>query len=403
MRLKTFSEKNQIKLLVHMKKKTKKHYKMCNRCIMDTSDPSITFNKKGLCRHCVEYDHLVSIGIFDGQDGLDRLEKIIHEIKEYGHNKKYDCIIGLSGGLDSSYTLHKICEYELRPLVVHLDNGWNSELAVSNISKLLTKLDIDLDTYVIPWNEFKDLQISFLYASTPDIEIVTDHAITSYMYQAAKKNNIKYIISGSNIRTETHVPLSWSQGHNDWKYIESVQKKFGSVPITSYPHRTREEDLDFKNNFKWLAPLNYLEYKKYKAINLLSDVYDWKYYSGKHYESIFTRFYQGYILPRKFGYDKRRGHLSSLICSGEVERDEALLEMTRPPYPDEIQRKDYDYVIKKLDLSKEEFEKIMDLPLKTILDYPSYATDDLYKTKRTLYSSFIRNLKGLKNSFIKNV
>ena len=257
-------------------------------------------------------------------------------------------------------------------MAIHLDNGWDSELAVMNIENLLKKLDIDLYTHVIDWEEFRDLQVSFLKASTPDSEIPTDHAIVSLLYKKAKELNIKYVIIGRNIKTETHVPLAWSQGHGDWKYIRSVQKLFGTQKLKTYPHRTFTQDLRYSKEQIWVNILDYVDYVKEDAKRVLQDELCWKDYGGKHHESIYTRFFQGYILLRKFGYDKRRGHFSSLICSGQMKREEALMLLKDPPYPTDSQEADKRYVIKKLGLTNSDFEAIMNKPIKTIMDYPSY-------------------------------
>lgn len=350
-------------------------YRICSRCVMDTTDPDITFDENGVCIRCHEYDQMVRNEIFSGEVGRRKLEKMIERIKRDGAGKKYDCLIGVSGGVDSTFVAYKVKQYGLRPLAVHLDNGWDSELAVANIHKTLAKLEIDLYTHVINWEEFKDLQISFLKASTPDSEIPSDHAIVTLMYQMADQFDIKYVISGRNVRTETHVAPAWSMGHSDWKYIEGVHKQFGTIPIPTYPHRTAEEEKKFRSKQVWFDILNYVDFVKKDAMKILEKELGWQYYGGKHYESIYTRFFQGYILPVKFGYDKRKGHLSSLICSGEITRDEALAELKLPTYPPALQEEDREYVVKKLGLKEEEFEAIMKAPLKTIYDYPSYTRD----------------------------
>jgi len=339
-----------------------KKYQICNRCVMDITDPDIQFDDNGICNHCRQYDELVKRYVFDGEQGKEKLKHIIDKIKKTGTGKEYDCIIGVSGGVDSTYVAYKVKEFGLRPLAVHLDNGWNSELAVKNIELFLKKLDIDLYTYVIDWEEFKDLQLSFLYASTPDSEIPSDHAINAILYQIAEVNKIKYIVFGCNIRTESHLPKAWSQGHLDWKYIKNIQKQYGHIPLQTFPHISYFTYQKYLITCKTVNILNYLDYSKKDAITILENELGWKYYGGKHYESIYTRFYQGYILPKKFGYDKRRTHLSSLICSGEITRSEALEELNNEPYPLELQEQDKEYVIKKLGITKDEFERIMNLP-----------------------------------------
>jgi N-acetyl sugar amidotransferase len=357
---------------------------------MDTTDPEIQFDEKGICNHCKKYDELSEIFVFNGKDAEIKLNKIVTDIKASGKKNEYDCIIGVSGGVDSSFVAYKVKKLGLRPLAVHLDNGWDSELAVKNIELFLRKLDIDLYTHVIDWEEFKDLQLSFLRASTPDSEIPSDHAINALLHQIAEKKRIKYIIWGCNIKTESHLPRVWSQGHLDWKYIKSVHKKFGHTPLVTFPHMDFITHHYFLMKHKSVNLLNYLDYSKNDAIKLLETELDWRYYGGKHFESIYTRFYQGYILPRKFGYDKRKIHLSSLICSGEISRQNALEELKQDPYPKKLQDEDLTYVIKKFGLTEQEFDSIMKLPVKRYEDYPSY--NPITRTKFYQYSLRLAHL-----------
>ncbi|MFN8414017.1 MAG: N-acetyl sugar amidotransferase [Anaerolineales bacterium] len=348
-------------------------YRMCTRCVMDTTDPDIVFDENGVCNHCHTYDRMVREYVVDGEEGLRELEQIAQKIRKDGEGKKYDCIIGVSGGVDSTYVAFRVKELGLRPLAVHLDNGWDSELAVKNIEETLKRLNIDLYTEVLDWEEFRDLQVSFLKASTPDSEIPTDHAIVALLSNMAEKLGVKYIIVGHNVRTETHLPRSWSQGHFDWKYIRAIQNMFGTLPLKTFPHFGF-----FKFYFRMITQkrieiLNYIGYNKKEALRVLQDELGWRYYGGKHYESIYTRFYQGYILPEKFGFDKRRSHLSSLVCSGEITRSQALDDLSAPTYAPSMQEEDREYVVKKLGLTDDEFTTIMALPRKTYWDYPSYG------------------------------
>ena len=361
---------------------------ICAKCVMDTTDPDIQFDEEGICNHCRSYDRIIKEAVVTGEEGLRKVQAIVENIKKEGANKEYDCIIGVSGGVDSTYVAYRVKEFGLRPLAVHLDNGWNSELAVKNIENTLTKLDIELYTHVIDWTEFKDLQLSFLKASTPDAEIPSDHAINALIYQTAKRLGVKYMISGENHRTETHLPPAWSRGHLDWKYIRSVHKQFGSVPLKTFPHLNFKIQLHGYGEFRKIEILNYLDYVKSDAMQVLEKELGWKYYGGKHYESIYTRFYQGYMLPKKFGFDKRKSHLSSLICSGETTRAAALRELETETYPADLQEQDREYVIKKLGLTEESFEAIMNLPKKTFWDYDSYAKltqTKMFKSARTIY------------------
>ena len=348
-------------------------YRMCTRCVMDTTDPDIVFDENGVCNHCHTYDRMVREYVVDGEEGLRHLEQTAQKIRKDGQGKKYDCIIGVSGGVDSTYVAYRVKKLGLRPLAVHLDNGWDSELAVKNIEETLKRLDIDLYTEVLDWEEFKDIQISFLKASTPDSEIPTDHAINALLGNLAQKIGVKYVIIGSNVRTETHLPRAWSQGHLDWKYIREIQKRFGTQPFRTFPH------IGFFTYYlrmltqKRVEILNCLGYNKKESLRVLQEELGWRYYGGKHYESIYTRFYQGYILPEKFGFDKRRSHLSSLVCSGEVTREQALEELKVPTYAPSMQEEDREYVVKKLGLTDAEFAAIMSAPRKSYWDYPSYG------------------------------
>lgn len=348
-------------------------YQQCTRCLMDTTDPDIFFNNQGVCNHCLRYERELPNRVYSSINGKDYFNEIIQKIKKNGKGKPYDCIIGVSGGVDSSYVAYLTKKYELRPLAVHFDNSWNSELAVKNIEKILDKLGIDLYTYVIDWEEFKDLQISFLKASTPDGEIPSDHAIDSLLFREAAKRGIKYVLSGMNFATESLAVKKWAYGHSDWKYIRKIQVLFGSKKLKNYPHYS------FFNLFWWtfvkkikiVAILNYLEYNKNEAMKTLEKDLDWIYYGGKHYESVYTRFYQGFILPQKFGIDKRKGHLSDLINSGQMTKQEALMELELPIYNENLLIKDKAFVIKKLGLTNEQFEQIMNEKIKSFEDYPN--------------------------------
>lgn len=360
---------------------------------MDTSDPHITFDEQGVCNHCHDYGRRVQSRVKRGEEGKQHLAALVREIKAAGAGKQYDCVIGVSGGVDSSFVAYKVKELGLRPLAVHLDNGWDSELAVKNIENLLKTLGIDLYTEVLDWNEFRDLQVSFLKASTPDSEVPTDHAIFAVLKRVANQHGIRHLIAGMNTQTETHLPLAWSQGHFDWLYIKSVHNRFGTVPLKTFPHLGFFEASRLFRDM--VNVLDYVDYVKRDAMEVLKNELGWKYYGGKHYESIYTRFYQGYILPRKFGYDKRRAHLSSLVCSGEISREEALQELSREPYPVEQQEADREYVVKKLGLKDSEFDEIMAAPPISFWDYPSYTrrtTSRLYEVARTAY----RSLRGRK-------
>lgn len=350
-------------------------YKICTKCIMDITDPNIQFDENGICNHCQRYfDEKVKERLFSDEAGQQKLNKLVNKIKIKGENKKYDCIIGVSGGVDSTFVAYLVKKLGLRSLAVHLDNGWNSEIAVNNMKESLKKLNIDLCTVVADWEEFKDLQLSFLKASVPDAEIPTDHGILALLYKVAAKEGIPFIFTGVNVSTEGIHPIRWSYGLWDWKYIKSVHKKFGKVKLKNYPHCSLFGLLYyvFVKKIKRIPILNYMKYVKKEAIKIMEKELGWKYYGGKHYESVYTRFVQACILPRKFNIDKRKSHLSSLICSGQITREEALEEMKHDPYPtEEMMESDKEYVLKKLGFAEEEFDKIMSLSIKTTRDYPS--------------------------------
>lgn len=350
------------------------HYRICTRCLMDTSDPEIQFDEHGVCNHCHDHDRQVRQRVLKGEAGLSYLAKLTEQIKREGQGKPYDCVMGVSGGVDSTYVAYMAkTKFNLRPLAVHLDNGWDSELAVKNIEETLKRLGIDLYTNVLNWEEFRDLQLAFLKASTPDSEISSDHAIAAVLSDMAEKLKVRYILSGANVQTETHLPRAWSQGHSDWKYIRSVHKLFGRGELRTFPHQNLLTYYRRLLTLRRVDILDYLDYNKQEAMQLLERELGWKYYGGKHHESIYTRFYQGYILPAKFGYDKRRSHLSSQICSGEITRDAALVELQKPTYAPAMQEEDREYVAKKLGVSDSEFDAIMNLPRKSFADYPSYG------------------------------
>jgi len=342
---------------------------------MDTDgNPEIVFDDKGVCNYCHEYNKKAKIRLFVDDDLRNQaLEKVVQKIKASGKGKKYDCLIGVSGGVDSTYTAYLVKELGLRPLAVHFDNGWNSELAVSNIEKILDTLGIDLHTFVVDWEEFKDFQLSFLKASTPDGEIPTDHAILSTLYSTASKYGIKHIISGNNFKTEGVIPRLWAYGHIDWKYIKSVHKKFGLKKIKTYPRLTLSKFIWFTlaKRVKLVSILNYIDYDREKAMQLLIDDLQWQYYGGKHYESNYTKFYQGVILPEKFNIDKRKLHLSALILSGQMTREKALLDLKEPVYPMDKIGEDTEYLIKKFDMNSKIFNQIMKEKPLTFLDYPN--------------------------------
>lgn len=368
--------------------------KVCNRCVMDSTIKKIDFDKNGICNYCKTYEYRVSTEIYKEPFRSQKLNTLIEQIKQDGKNKNYDCIIGVSGGVDSSYVAHLVKELGLRPLAIHLDNGWNSELAVQNIQQLLNKLDIDLYTHVIDWEEFKDLQKAFIMSSIENIEIASDHAINALLLRMADKHNIKYILNGSNLVTEG---ILADQGGKDVDYrlLRDIHSKFGTKKLKTYPSISIW-DFAYKvlvKKIKYIPILNYVDYNKEDAIQLLEDKYGWRRYGGKHYESIFTRFFQGYILPNKFNYDKRKCHLSSMIMSGQITRDEALKELSSSTYPNqELLKEDLEFFLKKFDFTKEEFDKIMKETPKEPTDYKSY--EYMFKKLQPLVQKIKEYAKG---------
>ncbi|MGZ3861836.1 MAG: N-acetyl sugar amidotransferase [Bacteroidia bacterium] len=338
-------------------------YKQCVRCVLDTSAKHITFNEAGLCIHCQAYDNLARRFInIPPELKRKNLDGLISKIKRLGRNNKYDCILGLSGGVDSSYLAHLAKQEGLRPLVVHFDNGWNSELAVKNIENIVSKLNYDLFTYVINWEEFKDLQIAYLKASVVDTEVPTDYLIFAVLNKIAADHNIKYILSGYNYATEFGMPKGWNIANKfDTVNLKNIHKKFGKVKLKDFPDFGLYRRFWYKEikGIETVDLLNNITYVKKDVKAFIQKELGWKDYGGKHYESIFTRFYQGYILVKKFKIDKRRAHWSALICSGQATKEEALADLKNEPYPIDQQMADREYVIKKFNFTEKEFDDIM--------------------------------------------
>ncbi len=338
-------------------------YQQCTHCVMDTTATEIEFDEKGVCNFCKTAEELCRTTIFRPKEVREKeLHDAVKKIKEIGKNSTYDCLIGLSGGVDSSYLCYWAKQEGLRPLVVHFDNGWNSELAVENIENIISKCGFDLYTYVINWDDFKDLQLSYIKASVVDIEVPTDQLIFSSLYAIAKKYKIKSIINGNNIATESILPRTWFYPDKlDKVNLTEIHKKFGTRALKDFPSLSLYELYINRNLHSMfsVSPLNLLDYDKNEAKKLLMKEFGWRDYGGKHYESIFTRFYQGYILPRKFKIDKRKAHLASLIASKGITREEALEILKEPTYDPELQKSDLEFAIKKFGISEDEFDKYM--------------------------------------------
>lgn len=353
-----------------------RNYQMCSRCVMDTNDdPDIVFDEKGHCNYCNSYFLQKKLSKTPEQLKAE-LEQIIRNVKSEPKRSKYDCIVGVSGGADSMYAVHLLVSMGLTPLVVHYDNGWNSELAVKNIEVMLSKLDIDLYTYVNDWEEFKDIQLSFMKANVIDIELVTDQAIIAILYKLSRKYAIKYVFTGHNSATECILPSHWYHWKLDGLNIRAIHKKFGKVKIRTYPIVSYLEQyyMNKTGKIQQVSILNYIEYNKEKAKVLLKNEYGWVDYTGKHNESIFTRFYQNYILPLKFNIDKRKAHLSSLISSGQISREKALEELKEKPWETQQTKEDKEYVIKKLEWTEKQFNAWMKEEPVSHFAYPSYLT-----------------------------
>ncbi|MEO0038718.1 MAG: hypothetical protein RIQ59_1929 [Bacteroidota bacterium] len=351
------------------------NYQICTKTIMDTSDPNIIFNDRGESDYYVNYINNIEPSWHTDTKGFDELLRVSKKIKNDGINRDFDCIIGLSGGLDSSYVAYVAKEIMgLRPLLFHVDAGWNTDRAVSNIEKLCNGLNLDLFTEVINWEEMKDLQVSFLKSQIPDQDMPQDIAFFSSLYRFAKKNKIKYVLTGGNFSTECcREPEEWGAYPGiDKILINDIHSKFGKKPLRSFPI---VDILSYKLYYKYILgmvvfkPLNLVPYIKLEAEKLLNDKFGWECFQHKHHESRFTRFYEDFWLPRKFGFEKRRAHFSSLILTGQMTRQEALERISKPELSEEFLQKEFDYVADKLDLSRSELQEIFDGENKTFRDY----------------------------------
>lgn len=362
-----------------MKKNNHIKYNVCKTCVLDTSDKNIKFNEFGVCDYCLNYEKNIrpylKKNLENSSSYFSKLKKnlLVHKKK---NNLEYDCLIGISGGIDSSYLLYFIvCELKLNPLLFHVDTGWNNKIAISNIEKFIDKFDLDLHTEVIDWNEIKDLKLSFFKAQVPTVDAIQDHAIWAATFKYAKKNNFKYILTGGNLHTEgIREPIYWHYHAGDMTQIRDIHKKFGTLDLKKFPTcDILNYQLIYKYiyNIKIIQPLNYIQYSKSEAIKLMKNEIDWKDYGAKHHESNFTKFIEGYWLPTKFDIDKRRVHLSSLIMSKEISRDEALKKLETPSFNLDELNKDFNYVAIKLGISSEELRKIYDQENKYHYNYRS--------------------------------
>lgn len=333
---------------------------------MDTSDPDITFTQDGICSHCNLFPSRAKQHWFANEDETENINKIIEGIKISNKHKKYDCIIGLSGGADSSYLAYwAVKKAKLRLLAVHVDAGWNSEIAVSNIEKIVSQLGIDLITHVVDWEEMADLQQAFLRAGVANQDTPQDHAFFAALYHFASRNNIQNILSGFNFSSESILPKSWGHSAMDLDQIRDIHKKFGRAKLKSFPQVTFFKNYiyyPYIKKMRVISPLNYIPYVKSEAITTLNKELGWEDYGGKHCESRFTKFFQSYFLPTRFGYDKRRAHLSSLILSQQISRSDALETLALPPFDEKSIQFDKEFICRKLSLSVDEFNELLSTP-----------------------------------------
>ena len=354
-------------------------YQICSNCVMDTTDSAITFDDNGVCDHCRTYYEKIEPNWHTDERGSAKLKTLVRNIKKAGQGKDFDCIIGVSGGIDSSY-LTWLAKHEmgLRPLVFHVDAGWNSQEAVNNIEKLIEHLDLDLFTHVIDWEEMRDLQLAFFKSGVPHIDTPQDHAFFATMYKFAVENGVNYILTGGNYSTEcTRNPIEWMYYQSDSIQLKDIHRKFGTRPLVKFPTTSilwHKVYLPYIKGIQTVRPLDFIPYHKEDAIKLLKENIGWQPYPQKHFESRFTRFYEGYWLPEKFGYDTRRVQYSSLILTGQMTRQEALEKLKAPAYDPEMIKHDFEYVATKLGITTGELQGYMDAPNKTYRDYKNQQT-----------------------------
>ena len=353
-------------------------FRQCTRCVMDTTDSRITFDAQGVCDHCNTFFTKVKPHWHTDARGERELREMVAKIKASGQGKDFDCIIGMSGGIDSSYLTHVATEFGLRPLVFHVDAGWNSQEAVNNIEKLVDRLGLDLYTEVIDWAEMRDLQLAFFKSGVPHIDTPQDHAFFATMYKFAEEHDIKYILTGANLSTECiRNPIEWMYYQSDSIQLKDIHARFGSRPLVNFPTTSilrHKIWLPYVKGIRVVRPLNLVPYDKAAAVQLLVEKYGWQPYPQKHFESRFTRFYEGYWLPRKFGFDTRKVQFSSLIVTGQMTRAEALEKLKSPALDEATVRQEFEYVANKLGISTDELQGYLDAPNKSYRDYKSQET-----------------------------
>lgn len=351
-----------------------REYQVCTSCVMDTSDEQIVFDDKGVCDHCHGFRNDVLPNWHTDAVGERMFQEIAEKIKIEGKGKPFDCILGMSGGLDSSYLLHlAVVKFGLRPLVFHVDGGWNSDIAVSNIQALVDGLGLDLYTEVINWEEMKDLQLAFFKSGVPHLDVPQDHAFVATLYHFANKHKIKYILNGGNISTEcVRNPLDWLYYGTDLRQVRDIHGRFGKIKLSTFPFSGilfHKLYLRYIKGVQVVKPLDFLPYSKKLAIDTLAASYGWRAYPQKHFESRFTRFYEGYWLPTRFGFDTRRVQFSSLILTKQMSRADALAELEKPAYNPATIEEEFDYIATKLDISSAELRTYLGEPKKSYKDY----------------------------------
>lgn len=358
---------------------TANNYRICARCVMDTTDPEIRFDAHGYCNHCTAALQRLKQAHLPDRRGQEKLERLIDRIRHSGQGKEYDCLIGLSGGIDSSWLTWKSREWGLRPFVFHVDAGWNAAVAVQNIHRLTAHLGYELHTHTIAWDEVRDLQRAYLKSALTNQDVPQDHAFFAVLFHTANRMGLKYWLSGFNLVSESILPRSWGYMAIDARQLRAVHKRFGEYPLRTFPTLSLWDCCRFYNGIpgfpavKAVSPLNWMPYNPEEARTVLQREAGWQDYGRKHSESLFTKFFQNYYQPAKFGFDKRRAHLSSLIVSGQLTREEALNRLKEPLYtPDELE-KDKAAVLEKLGFSTQEWAEIMALPNKKYRDYPSWG------------------------------
>lgn len=350
--------------------------KVCKRCVMDSSDSKISFNLDGICDHCLTFDKKIKKQWNALKNDLSNIENLVRKIKKSNSRHEYNCLMGMSGGVDSAFLLHEmVTKYKLKPLVFHVDAGWNSQIAVNNIQRVVNKLNLDLYTEVINWKEIKDLQLSFFKSGVPHIDTPQDHAFFATMYKFAQKNNIKYILTGANYSTECiRNPLEWMWYQSDSIQLNDIQEKYGTLKLINFPITNilwHKIYLPYVKGIKVYNPLNYFEYNKKEAFEILEKTYNYQKYPQKHFESRFTKFYESYWLYERFGFDTRKVQFSSLILTGQMTRKEALILLKQKPYDPNTIHQDFEFVSTKLGITTEQLKLYFDMPKKSYRDYKS--------------------------------